>query len=78
MSVSRKRPDSLDAYDLVLLAAPLRAAATRLKDPECHRYESDLESVKKSLRQLWTAQRGLFGIETDEPYVAAGESPADS
>lgn len=62
------------SYDLVVLAAPLRAAAKRLKDSECLRYERDLEAVKKPLRQLWTAQRGLFGIETDEPYVAAGES----
>lgn len=62
------------SYDLVLLAAPLRAAARRMKDPECQRYGQDLDAVKAPLRQLWTAQRGLFGIQADEPYVAAGGS----
>ena len=56
-------------YDLVIEGAFLRAAL-KLLPKNAGNYQELIEHLRTPLRQLWTVQRGLFGLKADEPYLA--------
>jgi membrane-associated phospholipid phosphatase len=60
-------------YDLVALGYFLRAATKRLSPEARAPRQQDLKRMELPLRQLWTAQRGLFGRSSDEVYEPVGD-----